>query len=349
MSMTLKDLAGTLGAAIDGEADATCEITGCAGIEEAGENEVTFVANVKYIRHLATTRAAAAIVGRDVDRQGCRTVLLRCDDPYYAFRQAIVALHGFRSHPKGVDARAIVDSSAVIGQGCSIMPWAYVGPRAVVGDRSVIYPHCYVGPDARIGCECILYPSVTVYETSELGDRVVLHAGCVIGHDGFGYATHAGEHHKIPHVGKVVIEDDVEMGANCAVDRATVGVTRIGKGTKLSDLVAIGHGARLGRHNMLVGQVGIAGSAETGDYVVMGGQVGVAGHIRIGDQTQIAAKAGVSADIPDQGGQYGGAPAVPFADAKRSMMAIKQLPRYVQKIRAMERRIEELERLEEQR
>ncbi len=346
MSMTLHALAQRIGATVDGDGER--DVRGCAGIEEAGPDEVTFVANIKYTRHLATTGAAAVIVGRDTDGEGCATTLLRADDPYFAFREAVVALHGFRKHPDGIDPRAIVSDKATVGRDCTIMPWAYVDDGAVIGDRTVIYPHCYVGVRSRTGEACILYPSVTVYEDCFLGDRVVLHAGCVIGQDGFGYATHAGEHHKIPHVGAVVIEDDVEMGANCAVDRATVGATRVGKGTKFSDLIAIGHGTRIGRHNMLVGQVGIAGSAETGDYVVMGGQVGVAGHIRIGDGTQIAAKAGVRGDIPDGGGQYGGIPATPLADAKRTVMAAMQLPKYVQKIRAMERRIAALEqRLEE--
>lgn len=347
MSMTVKTLADQIGATVDGEADRL--VVGCAGIEEARADEVSFVANVKYARHLPHTTAAAVIVSRDTAAAGGTTTLLRADDPYYAFRQAVVILHGFRQHPSGVNTRAFVSPQATIGRDCTIMPWAYVEAEAVIGDRTVIYPHCYVGARVRTGKACVLYPSVTVYEDCTLGDRVVLHAGCVIGQDGFGYATHAGEHHKIPHVGSVVIEDDVEMGANCAIDRATVGATRVGKGTKFSDLVAIGHGTRIGRHNMLVGQVGIAGSSETGDYVVMGGQVGVAGHIRIGDQTQIAAKAGVHADIPDGDGRYGGIPAVPWADARRTIMAAIQLPRYVQKIRAMERRIVELERRLEQR
>ena len=221
-------------------------------------------------------------------------------------------------------------------------PMACVAAGARVGRRCVIYPYCFVGPDAVVGDDCVLFPNVTVYDRCVLGDRVVLHAGCVIGQDGFGYATYEGKHWKIPQTGNVVVEDDVEMGAGCVVDRATVGSTRIGLGTKFSDLVAIGHGAVIGKHNLLVAQVGIAGSSQTGDYVVMGGQVGVAGHLKIGDMARIAAKAGVKDDLPAHG-QYGGQPAQPFGQTKRSLVAVARLPELIQAFRKLQKRVAELE------
>ena len=342
LNLTIEQLAQRIGATVRG--DNAIAVNGCAGLDEAHSDQVSFLANRRYLRSLGETGAAAVIVCPEDARYAPQDMtLLITDDPYYAFRQAAVALHGFRDQPKpGISDQAIIDPTAQVGSGCHIAPLAYVGPGAKVGDRCVVYPHCYIGPHAAIGDDCILYPNVTIYDDCRLGCRVTLHAGCVIGQDGFGYATHQGQHHKIPQIGNVVIEDDVEMGAGCTVDRATVGSTRIGRGTKFSDLVAIGHGAKIGQHNLLVAQVGIAGSTRTGDYVVMGGQAGVAGHLEIGDGVQIAAKAGVINDLPG-GGQYGGQPARPMNQTKRSVLAVSRLPEAVQEIRQLQKRVTELE------
>ncbi len=340
--MTIEQLSQRIGAAVRG--DGSRSVTGCAGLEEAGPRDVSFLANRKYTSRLAQTQAGAVILSPDDAQQapsGC--TLLVAADPYFAFREAVVALHGYRQHPEpGVSDLAVVDPAAQIGPGCCIQPLVYIAAGAVIGEGSVIYPHCYVGDGATIGKQCILYPNVTVYDGCVLGDRVVLHSGCVIGQDGFGYATHQGQHHKIPQIGNVVIEDDVEMGAGCAIDRATVGSTRIGKGTKFSDLVAIGHGTEVGPHNLLVAQVGLAGSVKTGQYVAFGGQAGVAGHLEIGDQAQIAAKAGVIDDLPAKG-QYGGQPAMPMAQTKRSVLTLTRLPDLVQDFRQLQKRVAQLE------
>lgn len=347
MPTTLDELASAIGATLRGEGSRL--VSRCAGISEAGEADVTFVSNRKYAAQLATTRAAAVVVSpADAEQAPAGLSLLIASDPYFAFREAIVALHGFRSHPApGISEQAYIDQTAEIGELCTIRPFVYIAPRARIGKRVVIYPHCYIGKDAVIGDDCILFPSVTIYDKCVLGDRITLHSGCVIGQDGFGYATHKrpGEemaHHKIPQVGNVVIEDDVELGAACTVDRAALGSTRIGKGTKFSDLVAIGHGTEVGKHNLLVAQVGIAGSAQTGDYVVMGGQVGVAGHLKIGSGVQIAAKAGVMADVPP-GQKIGGQPAIPLEDAKRGVLATMRLPALLQDFRKLQKRVAELE------
>ena len=344
--MKLGELAEKIGAELRlaGGADAGRPIRGCAPLDDAGPEEVSFLANPRYSAKVATTRAAAVIVGPGVECEG-RT-LLRTSDPYFAFRNAVVALHGPRKHPNPtsggpISPLAAVDPTATIGHDCVIHPFAVVCGGARIGARCVLYPHTFVGPDAVLGDECVLFPSVTIYDRCVLGNRVTLHAGTVIGQDGFGYATHQGVHHKIPQVGNVVVEDDVEMGANCSVDRATLGSTVIGRGTKFSDCVTIGHGSKVGRHNLYVALVGLAGSVETGDYVALGGQVGVAGHLKIGSQSQIAATSGVMTDVPEKT-QYGGTPAIPLNDAKRLHLSTLKLPELIARVKQLEREVQKL-------
>jgi UDP-3-O-[3-hydroxymyristoyl] glucosamine N-acyltransferase len=341
MPLTLAQLAARIDAAVVG--DGSLVVQACAGLKDAGPQDVSFLANRKYAGQVTASKAAAVVMSKADAEQFPGRTLLVAKDAYFAFRQAVVQLHGFRQHPPaGVSPQASVDPTAFVGEGTCVQPFAFIGPRARVGKRCVIYPHCYIGPDAVIGDDCLLFPSVTVYDRCVLGNRVTLHSACVIGQDGFGYATHQGAHHKIPQIGNVVIEDDVEMGAGCAIDRATMGSTRIGKGTKFSDLIAIGHGAEIGEHNLFVAQVGIAGSTSTGKYVVMGGQVGVAGHLHIGDMVQLAAKSGVMTDLePNE--QYGGQPALPLNIAKRHVLSVAKLPDLMKEFRALQKRVEELE------
>jgi UDP-3-O-[3-hydroxymyristoyl] glucosamine N-acyltransferase len=212
---------------------------------------------------------------------------------------------------------------------------------AVLGSGVILYPGAYVGAEARIGDECVLFPGAVVYERCVLGRRVTLHANTVVGQDGFGYATHGGEHHKIPQAGVVVIEDDVELGAGCAIERAAMGETRIGRGTKFADLISIGHGTRIGRHCLLVSLVGISGSVEVGSGVVLGGQVGVTGHLTIGDGVQAAGKAAIVDDVP-AGMKVGGVPAVELQRAKRNALAGMELAEMARRLKRLEREVEEL-------
>ncbi len=345
MSLTIQQLAERIGATINPLQSALAQNTvhRCVGLEEAGEGDVAFLANPKYTQTLQSTQASAVIVAPGTQADG--PVLLEADDPYFAFRNAVVALHGYRQHPEPAEGplspQAVVDPAAEVGPGTRVHPFAVVSAGVSIGRDCVIYPNVFIGPGVRIGDGCQLYPGVVVYDGCVLGNRVTLHANCVIGQDGFGYATHGGAHHKIPQVGNVVIEDDVEMGAGCTIDRATVGSTVIGAGTKFSDLIAIGHGTKIGEHNLFVAQVGIAGSVETGKYVVMGGQVGVAGHLTVGDGVQLAAKSGVHSNVPP-GEIWGGAPAGPFKDTKRSFVHIAKLGKLFDTVRRLEKRVREL-------
>jgi UDP-3-O-[3-hydroxymyristoyl] glucosamine N-acyltransferase len=343
--MTVEELARAVGASVIGDGSRTIE--GCAAIEDAGPRQVTFVANSKYVPHLASTRAGAVIVD---DKTTCPDGMTRlvAADPYFTFRNAIVALHGFRVHPKplksddsGISALACVHPSAHIGGGTAIHPHAVVEEGASVGKNCVLYPGVHLGPHARVGDECLLFPNVVVYDRCVLGNRVTLHANTVIGQDGFGYATHKGEHHKIPQAGIVVIEDDVEMGAGCAIERAAVGETRIGKGTKFADLISIGHGTTVGEHCLFVSLVGVSGSVEVGNYVALGGQVGVVGHLKIGNFVQAAGRTVIVQDVPD-GMKVGGTPAIPLDRAKRNALAYTELYEMAKRLRRMEKEIEQL-------
>jgi UDP-3-O-[3-hydroxymyristoyl] glucosamine N-acyltransferase len=265
---------------------------------------------------LGTTGAAAVIASKTT--RSNRVTILRCDDPYFAFMQAMVLLHGHRKHPHaGVHPLAHVDPSAKIGRGC------------------VLYPGAYVGPGASLGNDCILYPNAVVYDGCILHDGVILHAGAVVGQDGFGFATHGGVHHKIPQAGIVELHDNVEIGANVTIQRATLGKTVIGAGTKISDLVAIGHGAGIGEHGLLVSLVGIAGSTKIGHHATIGGQAGVAGHLVLGNRVTIAARGGVVGDAADGTVLYG-APATAAPHGRKALMLLTQLPEIVDRIRKLE-------------
>lgn len=348
MAMTLTELAQQIGADVRGNGDHS--VHSCNGLDEATGEQVSFLANRKYGKSLQTTNAGAVIISEaDSESAPEQLTLLVAKDPYFAFREALVALHGFRKHPPaGIADTAIIDPTATIGNNVCIQHHVVIEAGASIGDNTVIYPNCYIGRNAKVGNDCQLYPSVTVYDECVLGNRVTLQASCVIGQDGFGYATHALEgepprHHKIPPIGNAVIEDDVEMGAGCTIDRATVGSTVIGAGTKFSNTVTIGHGTKTGQHNLLVAQVGLAGSVTTGNYVVMGGQVGVAGHLKIADGCQFAAKSGVMEDT-EPGEKYGGQPAMPVSLARRNVLASLKLGDMAKDVKRLKKQIEKLEK-----
>ncbi|MBI9018739.1 MAG: UDP-3-O-(3-hydroxymyristoyl)glucosamine N-acyltransferase [Phycisphaerae bacterium] len=335
---TVGQLAKHVGGTVIGDADLV--ITGAATLSDAGKGDVSFLSNPKYIKQLQTTQADVIIVANDVEVEG--KTLIRCKDPYYGFTRAVVLLHGYREHESvGVSPRASVAEDAIIGKNVDIHDFVVVSSGAEIGENTRIYPHCIVGPGTKIGRDCLIFPNVTIYDGCKIGDRVTIHAGTVIGQDGFGYATHAGIHHKIPQIGGVVIEDDVEMGAGCAIDRGTLGNTVVGKGTKLSNLVTIGHNSQVGQHCLLVAQVGIAGSTTIGNYCVFGGQSGVIGHITLGNGCQVAAQSGVTNHLKD-GAMVAGMPAMPINKAKRSMMSLQYLPEIRKKLRELDKAMQNM-------
>jgi len=345
--MRLDELCKHIGATLHG--DGALEVHGCAPIDRAVAGQVSFVANAKYIGHLLTTQASAVIVApATAARDG--VARLMANDPYFAFRQAMVALHGFRKHPPPADAtaalpqrspHAVVHTTATIGRGTLLHATSVVERDAVIGAECVLYPGAYVGEGARIGDGCVLFPGATIYDRCVLGARVTLHAHAVIGSDGFGYATHAGRHEKIPQAGIVVIEDDVEIGSGCVIERAAMEETRIGAGTKFADLISIGHGTRIGKHCLLVSLVGVSGSVEMGDYVVLGGQAGVTGHLKIGNNVQASGKSAIVTDLPD-GARVGGIPAIDLDAAKRNALAGRDLYGMAKRLKQLEREVERL-------
>ncbi len=336
---TLSEIAEYVGACLLG--DPAIVIRAANTLGNAQEGDISFLANRKYEKQVETTRASAVIVRRQI--AGITVPLLVSEDPYYAFMQVMVLLHGYRRHSQvGISPRASVHEMAQIGRECQIHDFATVAANARIGDGCVIYPCAYIGEGTTLGDHCIIYPNVTIYDGCRVGNRVTIHANSTIGVDGFGYATHKGEHHKIPQIGGVVIEDNVEIGSSCSIERGSLDNTVIGKGTKMADLVAIGHGTKVGAHCLLVSQVGIAGSTTIGHHCVMGGQVGVVGHITIGNCVTIGAQAGVINSIPD-GVTVLGSPAIDVNQGRRVYTTLQHLPEMRQDLRRLQRKLRKAE------
>lgn len=335
--MRLKELAQKIGADPAGLADT--EINGAAGVREAGPGQVAYITGEKYLKDLATCRAAAVIV--PLDAPDARMPLLRVKNPRLAFAQTLALLYVKPYAPTGISDRAVIGRDAVIGAEPSIHPYAVVENGARIGSRVTLYPGVYVGRGTVIGDDCTLYPAVSVREGVTIGSRVIIHSGTVIGSDGFGFVTDGGIHHKIPQVGGVIIGDDVEIGANCAIDRATLGNTVVKKGTKLDNLVHIAHNVVIGEHCLIAGQVGIAGSAVLGNYVVFGGQVGVGDHRIVGDRVMAGGKSVIARDV-EPGQVIAGFNAMPLRDWLKVQAVLPKLPELRKLVGELEKQIREL-------
>jgi UDP-3-O-[3-hydroxymyristoyl] glucosamine N-acyltransferase len=339
-SIGLRELAERIGGRLEGGGNPL--IRGVAGIREAQTGEITFLAHARYLNYLEDTRASALICKPDLKST---LPTIRMDDPHLGFLRAIELF----CEPKqdyfaeGVDSSAQVHPSARLGEGVRVGPGAIIGENCEIGEHSIVGPGAVVMPKVKIGERCLLYPNVVVREECQIGDRVILHAGAIIGSDGFGFAKQAGAYHKVPQIGRVIIEDDVEIGANSCVDRATVGRTVIGTGTKIDNLVQIAHNVTIGQHTVISAQTGISGSTNVGDDVMMAGQVGVVGHISIGNDARIGAQSGISKDIP-AGEQWFGYPARNSREARRLLVHYNRLERYAEEISDLRRRIQELEK-----
>ena len=332
-------MAERLGCRLEG--DGTLDIARVATLEEAGPGDVTFLANPKYAQVAQLTRASAVILGDDAAPVPC--AMLRTPQPYKAFAEALVALGRDARPPIGVHPSAVVASDASLGPAVSVGPLVVVGSGAVIGARTVLHPHVVVGPGAQVGDDCVLHARVSIRDRTRIGDRVVIQDGAVIGSDGFGFVTDpSGVHHKIPQQNIVVVEDDVEIGANTTIDRPAVGETRIGAGTKIDNLVMIAHGVKVGRRTLLAAQVGVAGSTKIGDGVVLAGQVGVAGHVTLGDGVRATAQTGIPNDV-EAGALISGYPAIDNRDWLRASAVFRHLPDLRRQVKALLTRLERLE------
>lgn len=348
MRATVGQLAEAIGgrvvpAAGQDEASASARIlTGVSGLGDAGPQDLSFLANPKYAAMVATTRAGCVLLAdARPPLPGPAQVVVA--NPDYALAMLVDAFGPKPPPPAlGVHPTAVIGERTTIGENVRVGAYAVVGEDCAIGAGSVIHAHVTVAPQVRIGAGCVLYPQVSVRERCVLGDRVVLHNGTVVGADGFGYATVEGTHRKIPQIGIVVIEDDVEIGANVAIDRARFGRTRIGAGTKIDNLVQIGHNVDVGPHSLLVGQCGIAGSTRLGHHVTLGGQVGLAGHLSIGDHVSVTAQSGVGKHLP-AGAVVRGSPAQAFKAQMAQEVAARKLPEMQERLRRLEARLAELE------
>jgi UDP-3-O-[3-hydroxymyristoyl] glucosamine N-acyltransferase len=335
---TLGELAGALGVVLEGEPSR--RVIGVAALETAGPEQISFVTDVRYADAARTSRAGAFLAGPDVT--GLRAPVLRAARPQQALIELLSFFHPPRDAAPGVDPSARVATDATIDATATVGALAVVESGARLGPHVHVHPTAYVGPGVEIGERSVIFPHVTLAAGVRLGRRVIVHAGAVIGADGFGYAFDGDAHRKIPQVGGVVVEDDVEIGANATIDRATVGDTRIGRGTKIDNLVQIGHNVQVGEQSLIVAQAGIAGSSRLGRGVVLAGQVGVADHVTLGDGVMAGAQSGLPADVP-AGEKVLGTPARPLTQAKRVYLAESRLPDLLRAVRALERRLERLE------
>ena len=349
-SFTLQELARLTQSKLVG--DPSHRIFQVADLESAGVEDVSFLNRLsfgqtsRYDQAMRKSQAGAIFVHPDTPLITGKNYLLT-EDPTRSFQQVLEVLHGTSTELSGfkdIHPTAVIHPTAKIGNNARIGPYAVIDQDVTVGDRTFIGSHAYIGPGTTIGDETIIHPHVTIREQCRIGNRVILQAGSVIGSCGFGFTTdRQGKHAKLNQVGNVVIEDDVEIGANSTIDRSRFKSTLISSGTKIDNLVQIGHGARIGRDNMIVAQTGIAGSAETGRHVVMGGQCGIAGHLKICDGAIFIAKSGVDKSITEPG-RYGGSPVVSLGEHNRSAVHVRNLDKHVKEIKELSARVQKLEK-----
>jgi UDP-3-O-[3-hydroxymyristoyl] glucosamine N-acyltransferase len=335
---TLGELAEALRAALDGDPDR--RVTGVAPLETAGPDDISFLTDTRYAAAARASRAGALLVGPDARDVPAPT--LRCAAPQVALVTLLELFHPPTATPPGVHPTAVVAADARLDPTAWVGALAVIESGAAIGPRARLYPLVYVGQSSEIGADSVLYPHVVVRERVRLGQRVLVHPGAVLGADGFGFVHDGAGHRKIPQVGGVRIEDDVEIGANTTIDRATFGDTIVRRGTKIDNLVQIGHNVEVGEHAILVAQVGVSGSSRLGRGVVLGGQVGISDHVTVGEGASVGAQSGVGSDL-EAGGRYFGYPARPAAKAMRIVAAEERLPELLKRVRALERRVAELE------
>jgi len=339
MEISLKELAALIGGTVIGNAETT--VSGLGSLDDAREGQITFLSNPKLVDKIKTTAATAVILPKGID--GCGRNVIVTSNPYLAFAKVLTLFTSRFLEPKGVMAGAHVSVSASLGADVSIYPGACIGDGAVIGDRVVIHPGAVIYEQAVIGDDVTIHANVSIREHCRIGNRVIIHNGAVIGSDGFGYAPDGKSYYKIPQVGIVVIEDDVEIGANTTIDRAALDVTRIRRGVKIDNLVQIAHNCIVGENTAIAAQSGISGSTIIGRNVTIGGQVATAGHVKVGDNIILAGRCGVTGNL-EQPGVYSGVPPIPHKDWLKASVLFAKLPEMKKIVSTLEKRIAELEK-----
>lgn len=340
MEFTAEQIASVIGGKIEGDKDA--KVRTFAKIEEGVEGAISFLSNPKYTHYIYDTKSSVVIVNEDVELEGTvAPTLIRVKNAYESIAQLLQIYEASKPKKTGVSPQAYISPTAKLGKDCYVGPFACIGEGTVIGDGCQIYPHAVVGDNVKMGNGCILYPNTTVYQGCKIGNNVTLHAGSVIGADGFGFAPNADGYDKIPQIGIVTIEDNVEIGANTCVDRSTMGSTVIRKGVKLDNLVQVAHNVEIGENTVMSAQVGIAGSTKVGSWCLFGGQVGIAGHITIGDKTFLGAQSGVPGSLKG-GEELIGTPPMNPRNYFKSQAIFRRLPDMYKELEALKKTIEEL-------
>lgn len=338
--MKIKEICLLLNGRLEGNPE--LEIHGVNGIEEAMEGEITLLSHKKYLGKLGNSKCSAVIAPLGTNLEIDKAAIY-VKNPHSAFAKLLGIYYPPKEEAPHISRQAAISKSAVLGKGVKIYPLAFVGDGVTIGDRCVLYPGVYIGDNVTIGSQSTIYPNVSIYSGTVIGNKVIVHGGAVIGSDGFGYvADEDGRRQKIPQVGRVVIEDEVEIGANTCIDRATIGETRICKGVKLDNLIQIAHNCTVGEDSVMAAQVGISGSCRVGKRVMMGGQVGVADHVNIGDDVMVVAQSGIPSDLEEKQ-IYAGSPVIGHGSWRRAQMALPKLPDLIKKVRALEKQLEERE------
>jgi UDP-3-O-[3-hydroxymyristoyl] glucosamine N-acyltransferase len=339
MEFTAAQIAAFLNGTVDG--DPEVRISSLSKIEEGTPGTMTFLANMKYAPHIYTTGASVVVVNQDfVPLQPVTATLIRVEDAYSAFAKLLEKYNVSQTGVKGISGNAFISGSASMGNNCAVGEFSYIGEDVTMGDNVTIYPQVYIGNKVKIGSNTILYPGVKIYRECLIGNDCTLHSGVIVGSDGFGFAPQSDHHYqKVPQIGNVVIEDDVEIGSNTTIDRATLGSTIIRKGVKLDNLIQVAHNVEIGEHTVIAAQTGISGSTRIGKNCLIGGQVGIVGHLTIADNVMIGAQSGVEGNILREGAIVLGSPAIDVLKARKSYIHWRNFDDIVRRLNHLEKKI----------
>ena len=343
MEFSAQQIAGLVGGTIEGNPAA--KVNDFAKIEEGRPGCISFLANMKYAHYLYETESSIVLVNKDFQLEGeTKATLIRVENAYETVAKLLTLAESMKPKKKGIDSLAFIDPTAKVGKDCYIGPFVAIGPGAVIGDGVVLHPHVTIGENASVGNNTEIYSNAVIYHDCKVGQNCILHAGCVIGADGFGFAPTSEGYEKIPQIGIVTIEDNVEIGANTCVDRSTMGSTYVRKGVKLDNLVQIAHNDDIGSHTVMSAQVGIAGSTKVGEWCMFGGQVGIAGHATIANRTMAGAQSGIPNSVKKEGTAIQDSPAIDGKNFWRSSVVFKQLPELNATVNQLKQELEELKK-----